>query len=590
MALVDNVWYVDSVGYSAVTAWSIGASKVCGNLVRQSATPTVGNERVFVCVASTSGTGTTGGSEPSWTVTRGAKTTDNTVTWQEATGIAALNGDLTDTPNWNTVKNTAVTLGQVITNVAGTLILIATTAGTAGNGAEPSWSAFTNAGATTADNTVTWTTLGASFSNWAAPQARLANALAATWGQAGNKFFVASEHAETQSTAITLSSSGTSAAPCYAVCVDKTNVPPGSSDVTTGATVTSTLSGTSITIGSAAAEYVDYYGIGFSAGTGSGSPSIQFGAAAAGWLRFENCAFTLVGTGVANTGYNFHSRSGSDDREEFINCSFVFAATGQGCTVGISSGGGPTIFRGGSLAASGSIPTTVFTSWTPFLLFDSVDLSAINSTLFSSSATSPVGFAQLRDCKLNASVTLTGGASIAVIDVVRSDSAGHTYRNERHTTLGDETTETTVTRSGGASDGATSFSRKIVTTSKAAWAFPFEALPLQIWNAKVGSPVTVTVYGVWGPGAVPNNDQVWMDVKYPGSSGSPLATIATTTKANVLTGSTPDSTDTSTWGGSTTPFKMTKTFTPQLAGMIEIYVKAGIASSTIYIDPKPVLS
>jgi hypothetical protein len=87
-----------------LTKWATGVTKHCGDLIRQNTAPSVGNERVFVCVASTSGTGTTGGAEPTWTVTRGAKNTDNTVTWQEATGIAALNGDLTNTPNWTAVK------------------------------------------------------------------------------------------------------------------------------------------------------------------------------------------------------------------------------------------------------------------------------------------------------------------------------------------------------------------------------------------------------------------------------------------------------------------------------------------------------
>ena len=95
MALTDYVWYVDygngsSTGYYGVTAWAALTTKVCGNLVRQLAAPTVGNERVFVCIASTAGTGATGASEPGWTITRGGQTTDSTVTWAEATGIAAL--------------------------------------------------------------------------------------------------------------------------------------------------------------------------------------------------------------------------------------------------------------------------------------------------------------------------------------------------------------------------------------------------------------------------------------------------------------------------------------------------------------------
>ena len=224
MALVDNAWYVNygngtSTGYYGVTQWALATTEVCGSIVRQLATPTVGQERTFICIASVGGVGKTSGTtEPTWTVTRGAKVTDNTITWQEATGIAALNGDLsTNTPAWNnaSIQGKAITLGQVIQNVAGTLVLICSNAGTSGTGAEPSWTAYLAAGGTTGDGTVTWTTLGGSFGGWAAPHARLANAFASTWGQAGNSFFVGDNHAETQSTSFQLNSPGTLSSLCF---------------------------------------------------------------------------------------------------------------------------------------------------------------------------------------------------------------------------------------------------------------------------------------------------------------------------------------------------------------------------------------
>ena len=141
MALVDNAFYVDSVGYAAVTPWAALTAVAAGALVRQLATPALNSERVFVCIIA----GTTLASEPSWTLTRGAKTAEAAgPTWQECTGIAALNGDAVNTPTWTItatppggVKNTSVTLGQVIKRDNGASYQICTTAGTAGNGAPP---------------------------------------------------------------------------------------------------------------------------------------------------------------------------------------------------------------------------------------------------------------------------------------------------------------------------------------------------------------------------------------------------------------------------------------------------------------------
>src|ERR1043166_5161230 len=152
MANQNTVWYCSSARWTAVTAWPTSTAVSAGVLRRQSATPTVGNERVFACIVA----GTTGGTEPTWTVTKGAKNTDNTATWQECTGQPGLNGDTTNCPNW--AASTVYALGQVIQGVTNSVIFICSTAGTSGN-SEPSWS--TTAGQTTVDNTATWTSLGA---------------------------------------------------------------------------------------------------------------------------------------------------------------------------------------------------------------------------------------------------------------------------------------------------------------------------------------------------------------------------------------------------------------------------------------------
>ncbi len=239
MAFFDTTWYVNdgdnsTTGWWAVTAWTTLTTWVAGQLIRQSGTPTVGNERVYVCLVG----GLGGVNDPLTTFTRGVKITDGLATWQECTGAAAVNGDVTNTPNWTTVKSAAVTLGQIIKRDNAASYWICSTAGTAG-ASEPAWP-DDNAGSTRTDGvgTLVWTCIGAvgNFTGWQAPHARLKNVWTATWAAAGSTTFVASEHAETQAASMT----NAALSYCYLYCVDKNNVPPTSANLTTGASISTT--------------------------------------------------------------------------------------------------------------------------------------------------------------------------------------------------------------------------------------------------------------------------------------------------------------------------------------------------------------
>ena len=138
------------------------------------------------------------------------------------------------------------------------------------------------------------------------------------------------------------------------------------------------------------------------------------------------------------------------------------------------------------------------------------------------------------------------------VQLVRSDSGATAYKSARYQYEGTETTETTITRVGGAADPTgQAQSRKIVTTANAQWLRPFKAEPYAIWNPTTGANVTVTVYGTINAGALPNNDDIWIEVEYLGSSSTPLGTIITTTKANLLAANAAVASDSSTWNGFT---------------------------------------
>jgi hypothetical protein len=535
-----NVWYVrdnapiSTIGWSAVVPWAAGATIAAGALRRQLAVPAVSSERVFAAVVA----GTTGGAEPAWVVTQGAKTTDNTVTWIECTGQPGVNGDLTNCPTWLQNKNTAVAIGLIICNAAQSCLFVCTTAGTTGNATEPTWN--TTAGATTTDNAVTWTSIGAvgNFGSWAAPHARLANAFASGWGAAGNTFFVGDDHAETQSTSLNLNP-GTQAAPCYVYCVDHAAaMPPGAGNLKTTASITNSGALTALYI----YGYWSCYGIIFKSLATAGS-ALTIDLFNAGTNRLDACSLQLT----AGSGSALINIGGAGGLSECVlnNTTMVFSAVGQ--TIKVTNQ--RFTWKNTASAISGTIPATLFpaSGIAAVIVLDGVDLSAVNTTLIGNQS-SPTCF-QLTDCKLAAGVTISAGQSSGggTIDVIRSDSAATIYQGQRYTYRGQQVPETVVIRTGGASDGVTAISWKITTTANALWWFPFECFQAGIWNPVAGATVTCTLCGIWNAAALPNNDQIWTDVEYLGSASSPLASFQTGSKANALATGTPLAADTSAW-------------------------------------------
>ena len=145
-------------------------------------------------------------------------------------------------------------------------------------------------------------------------------------------------------------------------------------------------------------------------------------------------------------------------------------------------------------------------------------------------------------------------------------------------------------RTGGASDGTTPIAWKIVTTANCTYSMPFECPPIAIWNDTTGSAKTATVEGIWGGGAVPNDDDIWLEVEYLGDASSPQGSFVNDGKADLLATAAGQTSSSETWGGSTTKFKLACTFTPQMKGWIYARVKCAKASSTFYIDPLVTLS
>jgi hypothetical protein len=402
---------------------------------------------------------------------------------------------------------------------------------------------------------------------------------------AGDIFYVADDHAESQASAMTLTSPGTNASPCFVYCVLRSggSVPPVSADLRTTATITTTGANT-ITL----AQQTTYlYGIIFSVGTGAVTSNF---VANAGGMRlfFEACALRKAGTSAATSALNFSGGSGAI--YALNNTTVQFGNTGDAINVGSAS-----LFRWtntSSAVTGATIPTTgLFSGLNGYtVLCEGVDLSALGSSSTIIRASTSGGLALLKDCKLGSSVTIAATPTdpMSSISLIRGDSGDTNYRTERYHYTGTLTTETTIVRTGGASDGTTPISWKVITTANSERIYPFEAFPISIWNETVGSSVTVTVE--CRGAAIPNMDEMWMDVEFLGTSGFPLGNFSTTGHADLLATGTANTSSSESWGGSTSSFKLVATITPQEKGPITCHVKVAKVSSTFYIDPKITLS
>jgi hypothetical protein len=555
-----------STGYYAVGVWAATTAYTVGQFVRQTA-PAVANERLFICIVA----GTSLAAEPTWILTKGAKTVEAAgPTWMECTGMAATNNDITNTQVWASAAGSRA-LGDIIQNVAGTYLFIYTTAGTGKTGTEPAWG--TTTGNTTADNTATVTCIGATgaFANWANPGARLITLNKSTWTAAGNTIYIAKAHAETSSASMTISGVGTAQLPVKTICVDQAgSVPPVAANIQTTPQASITVTGTSV-FSLSACNYVS--GMTFSsARTSSGALSI---CAVDQNNYYKNCSFVLAaasGTPGIDSSNKYPAALILD------NCTMSMPVTGAVNTLTA------TWKNTTSAVVGAAVPTVMFS--TGIMVIDGVDLSALGSgkTLFGATNSG----SNVVNCRLGASVTIAATPTQpGTTNLINSDSGATGYRQERYQPVGTLTTETTYVRA--ASDGVQTISWKVVTNANAAITNPFSCFEIVTWVSSTGSK-TATVE-IENGGVTLTNAEVWMDVEYLGSASYPLTSVISTGVATPLTAGTniTISTPTPDWSGglgSAIKQKMvTGSFTVNTIGLVRATVYVARPSLTVYVDP-----
>lgn len=434
-------------------------------------------------------------------------------------------------------------------------------------------------------------------STWALAKATLAGAAAID--AAGDTIYVSDNHAESTAGTVTLSWNGTLASPTKVICGDDAAEPP----------TTASTAATATTTGNNPFNLTGVYyirGIRFNVGSGGSTSGATFIGtnSADDFSMLESCIIDYQGTSSAGRISPTNNASFDNTRAHWKNVDVKFGSTGQRVTAG-----GTFVWEGGSILSGTSAITSLFVSTSTrqgHVTASGLDLSngPTGMHIIDQANSTTAARIILRDCKLPASWSGSLFSATPTIvglrgEMYNCDSGDTNYKLwiEDHT--GSIKQETTIIRTGGASDGTTGISWKMVTSANVNYPFSLVSPEIVRWNETTGSSVTVTVHAVHdsqgaGTGSTLLNSEAWLEVLYLGTSGVPLGTHVNDSKANPLASNADQASSSETWTttGLATPVKnaLAVTFTPQEKGFIVAKVHLAKASKTVYVCPELAIS
>lgn len=423
------------------------------------------------------------------------------------------------------------------------------------------------------------------YDTWAKAATTIATAAGAD--AAGDTIYVADDHAESTAGAISLDWAGTQASPTKIIGGNDAAEPP----TTAADTATITTTGNNAITTAAAGDVFYMRGINFIAGSGAtGAAAIAHNGA---YAVYENCTYYVASTGTGN----IVASNTSGGFVQHINCGFKFGAAGKV----ISSASARIEIIGGSVLSGGVNTTNLFGNNNVAGVFsiDGFDMTNANSAINLVNGGSAGTKYTFRNCKLPASWSGAVSASTVnmgcTVEVINCDSGDTNYRYRKAAHTGDMQEETTLIRTGGASDGTTGYSMKMVTNTNAEYPMlTLDSPEIVKWNDTTGSAVTATIEILFDSATNLKDDEVWMEVMYLGTSGTPLALFVDDAKADVFATASDQSDSTETWTttGMTNPNtrKLSVTFTPQEKGFVHAVVKCAKASQTLYYCEKMALT
>lgn len=421
---------------------------------------------------------------------------------------------------------------------------------------------------------------------WALAKATIGGA-AAIDSTTDRTIMVSDNHAETPSGSTTWAWAGISASPTIVRCADDSAEPPTATAST--ATVTCdaslTLSGSGLVL---------FDGLSFVAGNGSASVANLhvMGSGTGGRVCMSRGSLSVS---TSNASGTISWVNASAPSCSLSDVDFKFGATGHGFSLN-----GTLDWDGGALLSGGTSPTTLVTAVASGseITLTGIDLTNAGSGINLFSSTSNNISVICRDWKMPNSWSGSFHSGTpgrgSRFSFYNCDSADSQNRMAIHTIAGVIVSETTIVRTGGASDGTSSLSWKLISNADAEWpVLSLDSDEITVWNGTTGSAVTVTVEMVTDNVTL-QDDDIEVAVTYMGTSGRPLAAFTTSGNSNTLSAGSNYTTSSETWTttGLTTPVKqyMSVSFTPEEVGVIHAVVRLYKASTTVYVCPKLTLS
>jgi len=416
--------------------------------------------------------------------------------------------------------------------------------------------------------------------------------------------WVADDHAETYTVAQTWTFP-TSPGLRILVASDHTTAPPTALAAPRLATVTTTTNAIDLVMNGFA--YI--YGIQFNHGTVGAQCTVRMGDAnnLNHGIVAEDCGFNAASTSGVSIlrlgclGTNVSTRTLIELIRPVIGhesnqSQAIDLRNGRIRIDGLTTTGTPTVSTtNGFFNLGGTSPA----KFVPTALIENFDLSAadnLNSSGVISVAGVTDGSVIFRNGKLPASANLTvgsfPGASSSIVKFHNVDSSDTHIRFAQHAFEGNTVSDTGIYLNAEQADGSR-FSYKM-TGSNATLTTPMQSPEIALWNSTVGSAQTATIEIIRDNATALTDAQIWVELSYLGTSGTPLGTTVSDRVTNVLTTAADQATSTAVWTGvggftNTNEQKLTVSFTAQEAGYITARVFLA-ANTTVYVDPYITLS